>query len=521
MEQMLLLVALVCSSWVQIQGNNDFIRYAIDDSSHTFVTDITDELADQGLSIKKLFAVSNGEALENRTQLPGVKEWVDKKIKDDYAMNIKVAFKLLGKVGELLRISYAGCKGFDCSIKVGLVHSRYQDMIYESARVSQNFVNNALSAIKYHYYAKRRADKDQLDKAIRWVQRCSRMADKMKKQSQKMVLMSDRLKNLTEKAYIGTLTDDVKNKKEIDAWNLKMSNITANIESLRASLEEQVKSENEAKEAVRKAVREAEAWEKKHQQEAGKKIKENEICTVQSVPMISIGILTIPRTVKSCHTEVDQGAVQQQKILLDKYEKQIVIARNRQLEVLKIKQKIQETNAQLYGELASSLEGQNLASKQTTELERAKQSLQIAIKTLTLVKTIFLNALQFWIKVTDNANKLGSQGDTNLVLEELGVDDVEEFTELLVESGFSWFALGKVCNDAAVSMRAVKADVTRVFIDLPNYEQARKLIATCDPIIQETSQLINQMLTNKRKDQKEITAVEKVVAVEKKIGVVA
>ena len=48
--------------------------------------------------LNRLFAVSNGEALENRTQLPGVKEWVEKKIKDDYAMNIKVAFKLLGKV---------------------------------------------------------------------------------------------------------------------------------------------------------------------------------------------------------------------------------------------------------------------------------------------------------------------------------------------------------------------------------------------------------------------------------------
>ena len=74
---------------------NDLIRYSIEDSSHTFVTDITDKLEEKGLSIKKLFAVSNAEALEKRCLLPGVKQWVEKKIKDDYAMNIKVNESLL------------------------------------------------------------------------------------------------------------------------------------------------------------------------------------------------------------------------------------------------------------------------------------------------------------------------------------------------------------------------------------------------------------------------------------------
>jgi len=515
------MLAVLCYSWCHVQGEatgNDLIRYSIEDSSHTFVTDITDKLEERGLSIKQLFAVSNAEALENRCLLPGVKQWVNKKIKDDYAMNIKVAFTLLGKVGELLRVSYAGCKGYDCSIKVGLVHSRYQTMIYDSARVAQNFVNNALRALKYHYYAKRKADKEELPKAIKWIQRCGKLADKMKVQSEEMVQMSDQLKNLTENAYISTLTDDVKNKKEIDEFKLKMGNITASIESLRANLKEQTKSEREAREAVRKAVNEAEKWENEHMTEAGKKIKVNEICSVTSVPSFSLGPLSFSKTVKSCHTEVDQGAVQQQKILLDKYEKQIVIARNRQLEVLKIKRKIQETNAHLYGELAGSLKGHKLAAATTTELKRAKMSLQIAIKTLTLVKTIFLNALQFWIKVTDSANSLGSKGDTNLVLEELGVEDSEEFTELLVESGFSWLALGKVCNDAAVSMRAVKAEVTKVFIDLPNYKQAKLLIDTCGPIIKETSDLINAMSEHKQKDQKEIDEAEEAVKAEKKLG---
>merc|ERR1711872_370332 len=131
-------------------------------------------------------------------------------------------------------------------------------------------------------------------------------------------------------------------------------------------------------------------------------------------------------------------------------------ARHKELEILKMKRDIQERTAKLYGDLAALMEGTKAATAHTNELLRAQASLEIAIQVLAMVKTIFLNALNFWMKVTQSAKELGSQGDTLIVLEELELDDADAFTELVVESGFSWLALGKVCNQAAVAMRALK-----------------------------------------------------------------
>ena len=72
---------------------------------------------------------------QQRSRLPYLERWLKEKIESEYNINIDVAFKLLGNVGELLRISYAGCKGYSCQVAVAKVHSRYQNMIYDSARV--------------------------------------------------------------------------------------------------------------------------------------------------------------------------------------------------------------------------------------------------------------------------------------------------------------------------------------------------------------------------------------------------
>jgi len=120
---------------------------------------------------------------------------------------------LMGKVGNLLRVSYAGCKGYNCQTSVAKVHSRYQNLIYDSARVSGNFVRNSIRAIRYHYYATNRMNKDQLNKAFTWINRTALIADRMVKEAQYMVVQADKLSTLSESALLSTSGDDVKNKK--------------------------------------------------------------------------------------------------------------------------------------------------------------------------------------------------------------------------------------------------------------------------------------------------------------------
>lgn len=480
---------------------------------------ISKALQAKGLSLAKLFSVRSAKGLMYRCLLPGIKGWVDTKIQTEYSMNIKTAFLLLGKVGELLRVSYAGCKGYHCQTKVAKVHSRYQNLIYDSARVSSNFVRNSIRAIRYHYYANRRMQRNQQNKALSWIKRTASIADVMVIESKKMVEQSEKLTQLSEEALLATTSDDVTNKNQIKDFQARMKNMTANVKRIQGMLQKQRVAEEEANKDVVEAVRNYKDWEKKHTVEAQRKIKENQKCKPmkQGVSIMGFGI---GWTTKSCWDELDEGDVKQKQVKLSSYETQIKKARDHHLSVLKIKNGIQKRNADLYGELAQSLELKNLTAVKS-DLERAQMSLEISIKVLTMVKTIFLEALSFWKKLSDQATTLGNKGDNMKVLKDLGLDDTFEFKELLVGSGFNWLAFGKVSEEAALTMRAVKGDVTAKFINLPSHEQAKMLIKTSGPLISKVQEMIGDLRKVETVTEKQIVDAEEAVKKEQEImGVV-
>ena len=81
-----------------------------------------------------------------------------------------------------------------------------------------------------------------------------------------------------------------------------------------------------------------------------------------------------------------------------------------------MKNNIQKNMTSLYGELAASVKGLGHVVDLGNDLLRARHALQMAIDTLGIVKTIFLNNRHYWIQVTHNAKKQGSGGDTGVIL---------------------------------------------------------------------------------------------------------
>ena len=79
---------------------------------------------------------------------------------------------------------------------------------------SNFFVRTVLRALKYHKFAQKYLKKD-APKALRWVQRCAPLADKLVEASTKMVHQSEQLKNMTEDAFLETQRNDVQNTGEI------------------------------------------------------------------------------------------------------------------------------------------------------------------------------------------------------------------------------------------------------------------------------------------------------------------
>jgi DNA-binding MarR family transcriptional regulator len=477
---------------------------------------ITDSLEEKGLTLRKLFAVRSGQGLMARTRLNGIRQWVDDKIKLDYAMNIKTAFLLLGKVGQLLRVSYAGCKGYNCQTPVAKVHSRYQNLIYNSQRVSSNFVRNAIRSIRYHYYASKRLENFQTSKAFKWVKRTALIADKMVKESEKMVKMAEALTTLSEQALLATTSDDVKNKKQIDEFIKKMKDMTAKMNGINAKLAEQKKAEEEATKDCAEALMLAKEWTAKHTKEANRQLKINTKCEPASADL-DLGFVKFGYKAKTCHSEVDKNDASVKKVKLQTYEKQIQQARDDYLKVLMKKREIQMANADLYGEVAEILEQKDTNAGTQTNLQRAQKSLEISIKVMTMVKTIFLEALAFWIKLSEHAKALGSGGDDMKALEDLGMGDDFEFKEILVGSGFNWIAFGKIAKEAADAMIKVKADVTAQFVDLPEHAQVGLVLSTSKPIIEKVQEMIKDLRMDQKTTTKQIEEAEKAVKKEKEI----
>merc|ERR1719354_870531 len=79
------------------------------------------------------------------------------------------------------------------------------------------------------------------------------------------------------------------------------------------------------------------------------------------------------------------------------------------------------------------------------------------------------------------------------LLKELDKEEIEEFEELLMESGFNWLALGKVSRDAMIAMIQVKKNVDKTFVNLPSHDQAKQIIANSQGIIDETKRLIEAL----------------------------
>jgi hypothetical protein len=473
---------------------------------------------DDALELKKVFSYGEDKQFDGIANLPKIKEWVAKKNRQDYAMNIHIAFQLLGRIGTLIKISYAGCKGFSCQVASAKVFSEYQDMVEKAFMTSGEFVHSTAKALRYHRWALKKLDKSQTEKALKYLIKASKKANHLEKEAQKMVVLSENLKKLAHVAFIEAVGNDVENKKEIDLFKEKLSNATAYVENIQAMVNENNKLKEQIEAEARKQAGIARKWEKQHEKEAERKVNIQEICTVTPVPVISFGPLSIGKSVKSCYNKVDEADVARQKTALSTFERNLRDARNRELEHLKEKLAIQRKTRDLFGTLASNLEAVDFAKLKGSELEIAKKSLEIAIQTLTIVKTIFLRTVSFWTSVVNSAKARGDTGDTMQDLKDLDMDEREEFEELLIESGMSWIALGKVCADARKSMVSVRKEVTKQFITLPNEEKARLLVQNSKPIIEETRGMINRLGDNIEEEKKMVEEGEQANEVEAQLS---
>ncbi len=127
-------------------------------------------------------------------------------------------------------------------------------------------------------------------------------------------------------------------------------------------------------------------------------------------------------------------------------------------------------------EAAEKLKG---LSVEQDDLKTAFQSLDVAIQTMGKVKTVFENVRLFWTGVAANCKAMTEYSSDLKDLNEM--EDFEGIEMIINQSALSWMTLCKMNYTAQTSIASVKDKVDLVMRNLPDPEEARRIVSEFSP----------------------------------------
>ena len=391
------------------------------------------------LALKEIFNINGWDAIEERSNVPDIKIIVDQKVKTFYTINVEDAMKKLSQVGQLLKLAVSGSKGFPCSQEVLTVLSNYQDLVKDSVITSSTFVEVVLKSLNFHKIALVLADKDKGDKALAILENCAELAGKMETESEKLVQKADQLSNLSVSALLSANGNYVGSEEKKKEMIERANKIKENLDKMKTRARD-----------LEKATVEAEAESEK----AAKEAQEKETVVLISGFLGPIGV--------SVSNEANKQAGE---------------ARERESKASELKRELQAEERNVNADLAESLTKLQNSVIEKNELDKAIISLEITINTLGKVKTVFLNAKQFWVSVkTHCASLTSNKGAAAYADPAVFKSCKEEFVEEIKKSGYDWLTLGKINRQAALAIRVVDKNIDGIMNDLPDKKKAEKLV---------------------------------------------
>ncbi|KAJ3235216.1 hypothetical protein HDU81_000735 [Chytriomyces hyalinus] len=443
-------------------------------------------------------------------------------------INVPETMQKLSKVGSLLQLAYAGTKGLPCSKHTMMMLCSYQTLIKDSHVATNLFVQSSLLAVKQHQLALRILPRGP-DRALRIIAKTSEMARQMAEASSNLVASSENMVKLAQDALIQAATDDTTQNAQKAAIEKEISNFNsmqARLKSLTASLAEDVE-EARVKEA--KAVKDAdEARSRAHttailgaimqplsalaggvvggnfggrsgSSNAPKQSGNNgadatasqlqelkrELNQAQSAVFATEAKLA-SETDSAKKTELEKELSNQRAKAADLRQTSTTAASNlqrvleSQAESLEAKEAvISNRRAELQreartanAELAECVERLKGSHAEQNSLETVISSLEVAMKSMGQIKTVFENTRVFWVGVQKSCERLGNAEDN--MKELIGVEDI--FEEEIRANGMNWLSLGQINYVGMLAMGDVSSKVDSIMNDLPDSTQASGII---------------------------------------------
>jgi len=432
------------------------------------------------MTTRDFFDITSWDAIEARSNMPQALSTVKDKMQVYYSIDPSLAMKKLAEVGSLLRLAYAGSKGFPSSTAIVKVMSGYQNLVKDSLITSASFVEIVLKALKYHKIAAIFAGKDKIEKSLAYLKKCGLMAQRMADESQKLIDTSDALTNLALDALVAANKDFVGSKQE-------QARIQDVIDQMKADKAHQ----DRLKHDLGARIAEAKKNEESNAAMAGEKETWGVVLDVFT-PLLQIGVSAGiaalgdepledgPAPATAPAPTVGPGPVAKdctKAATQDGIKGQAQEARCREANSRALRVHYQQQQLANNADLAKTIESLINKKASKDQLDKAIYGLDITIKVLGQVKTTFLNAKTFWVGVKKHTDALaGTQEEFEDYAED--PDLLGEYLESLERSGYSWLTVGKICRASALTIRSVDKGVDNMMNNLPTEEEAKKLIST-------------------------------------------
>ena len=429
----------------------------------------------------------------------------------------------------------------------------YQRLIKDSDIACGKFVKTSLAALKSHKLALDLAEKDKVSLALKQLAKCAGDAENMIKTSQHLVVLSETLCNEAKQAMQTASSDETTSIAQSNEVRKTLSDFVKREGELSSRTKALQTMINDAREKEVQALKEAQDAEKRNLfLSVIGSIGKVAMTVVTNIP-IKIGrtnqpesnplsVLTnVVQTIflekskieQELHAAEEQLAVKRVQFetsksddIKIKLKEEIAVleltVRNKQ-EALKgqssdldkaqnnlkaksdtaaqraseagqrklaLQREQLEANADLAGSVAK-LKG---LKQESNDLSQALTSLDITIKTLGKVKTVFENTRMFWEGVKTHCQSLTeSIENCKELAEDPGLR--QEFIKTIQTSGYNWLALGQINWTASLAIADVNKGVDDIMNNLPTKPETPRLIEL----------LSNSMLRQIEQERKTLT----------------
>ncbi|KAM9983576.1 hypothetical protein ACTFIY_000305 [Dictyostelium cf. discoideum] len=420
---------------------------------------------------------------------PNVTVVVNSNLKLYASISVSDAMKSLATIDGLLKVANALAHRFSCSVPIIAILSDYQSLVNDTVKTYSTFVFNYIGDINQHALASSIAA-DFPQKSMGLISKTAEKAIEMAQQSQKLVDFAKKLVDKSTEAPT-MATDDQKDTMASEREVIKKQGEleASKLQSEIADLKEQVA---EFKELEEKAGKEA-----AEQRKIGMVLQ----IVVEAEPDSEEKKQKKEKLEKEIQ-EIKDALKELVNEIANEYKARAAKSEDKEAAYMKLKSEYQDLQRKSNADLTQNVVQLKNLAVEKNYLEVSIKSLEITIKTMGKVRTIFENTRLFWLQVKAQCDSLSDVSNIKDLAEiaELSVKYQTDFTNQIKSSGLNWLALAQINFVASNTITAVKKNFDEVMSNLPGKAEAEAIVKACCDEIEKTLDNENKKIDEIKKE---------------------